>query len=188
MVWPLVAMGVMAFAGANKEQASKLNAQAERAADENAQNQAIAEANGKNFRRSLLRTGMLNVQRAQQKQQLEQKKADASTGELQALGSSSVNAAASGTVGSSVDAVQSDIQMQFDTVRAQISQENELAAQDFNTSLYDMLEGTRDSMQSVRAISKVGKYSLLSSITSGVIAAGSAYAGAKMDLGLGTKK
>ena len=185
MVWPLAAMAVTSFMGANKEQAAKLNAQAERAADEMAQNQAIAEANAKNFRRSLLRTGMLNVQRGQQKQQLEQRKADASAGELQALGSSSVSAAASGTVGASVDAVQSDIQMQFDAVRAQISQENELAAQDFNTNLYDMLEGTRDSMQSVRAISKVGKYSLLQSITAGVVSAGTAYAGAKMDLGLG---
>jgi hypothetical protein len=188
MVWPLIAMAAMSMMSQNKEAAGAALSARDRALDWTEQSKATMEANQKNFQAQAFRVGMLNVQKAQEVRALEQRKFDAGQQEQAALGSAAVNAAASGTVGASVDAVQTDIQMAFDRVRAQISDENELNALNFNTELYDLItNGTNQIMssgnfrKSPKGVSQIG------------MAAGAAfqvagtYVGAKMDLGLGPR-
>jgi hypothetical protein len=188
MVWPLIAMAAMSMMSQNKAAAGAAGQSAERAWDSVAQSKAAMEANTKNYQAQSFRVGMLNVQKAQEVRALEQRKFDASAGEQAALGSAAVNAAASGTVGASVDAVQSDIQMAFDKVRSQITDENEMNALNFNTSLYDLI--TNGQNQTI----KVGEFrnapkgpSQWEMAGQAAIAVGGQYASAKMDLGLGTR-
>lgn len=175
MVWPLIAMGAMSMLGS----AMGNNAAAKTSKGEN---KAVREANLKNFQQNAFRVGMLNVQRAQDKKALDQKKFDLGADELSALGSSQVNAAASGTVGASVGAVQTDIQLQYDKQRALISEENEESAMNFNTTLYDLVTNGQNSMKSAH---KPQTQSSMSMLAGAAIDAGSKYASARMDLGLG---
>lgn len=198
MVWPLIAMAAMSMMSQNKQAAGAADAagsyaiqQRDRALDYVGESKATMEANTKNFQAQAFRVGMLNVQKSQEVRALEQRKFDASAGEQAALGSAAVNAAASGTVGASVDAVQSDIQMAFDKVRAQISDENEMNALNYNTALYDLVTNGQNSIVSAgefRNGQKIGKgASQLAMLGGAAMSVAGQYVGAKMDLGLGSK-
>lgn len=186
MVWPLIAMAAMSMMQQNQQAKGAADAAAGRAEDSIAQSKAIMEANRKNFQQTTFRIGMLNVQKAQEVRALEQRKFDAGAQEQAVLGSAAVNAAASGTIGASVDAVQSDIQMSFDRVRAQISDENELNALNFNTALYDLVTNGQNAQQTAyyrKESNGPSQWSMLGS--AGMQVAGS-YLSQKMDLGLGS--
>lgn len=177
-MWPLLIMGAMSM----MQQSQQRNGEAAAASGET---KALKEANVKNAQNTAFRVGLLNVQRAQQKKELQQQKADLGASELQALSSAGNNAAASGTIGASVDAVQTDIQMAYDRQQAMISEENEANAQNFNTELYDLITNGQNAIQHGR---KTKYASDLSIAANTAVAMGSRYMGAKMDLGLGTQR
>lgn len=175
MVWPLIIMGAVSALGASQQR----NAEAKASAGDS---KAIREANTKNFVNTTMRVGLLNVQKAQQKKALQQAKADVGASELQALSTAGNNAAASGTIGASVDAVQTDIQQAYDRQRALISEENEANAQNFNTELYDLITNGSNAINPGR---KYKPTSDLAIAANTALTVGSRYYGAKMDLGLG---
>lgn len=187
MVWPLIAMAAVSMMQQNKQAAGAADQATARAEDFQAESQAAREANLKNFQSTAFRVGLLNVRKAQEVRALQQRKFDTGAEEQQALGTAAVNAAASGTVGSSVDAVQSDIQMAFDKVRAQISDENELNALNFNTDLYDLITNGQNSQVNVGKFRNAPKgQSQLSMAGNAAFQVAGTYLGAKMDLGLGS--
>lgn len=175
MVIPLLVMGAMSVFGQSQERNAQYKAQGE-------QSKAIREANRKNAIRTAFNVGMLNVQRGQQAKELVQRKADLGQQEISAVGSAAANAAASGTIGASVDAVQSDIQKQFEKARAQVSEENEINALNFNTQLYDLITGGQDSMITAK---KPTGASDLAIVGNAAAEMANKYFSAKMDLGLG---
>ena len=187
MVWPLIAMAAMSMMQQNQQAKGAADQAAGRAEDSIAQSKAIMEANRKNFQQTTFRIGMLNVQKSQEVRALEQRKFDASSQEQAVLGSASVNAAASGTIGASVDAVQSDIQMAFDRVRAQISDENELNALNYNTALYDLVTNGQNASQTAYYRKEEGGASQLQMLGNAGMQVAGSYLSQKMDLGLGSK-
>lgn len=188
MVWPLIVMAGMSMMQQNQQAKSSALQAKDRALDSQAESKAIMEANTKNFQAQAFRVGMLNVQKAQEVRALEQRKFEASAGEQAALGTAAVNAAASGTIGASVDAVQSDIQMAFDRVRAQISEENELNALNFNTALYDLVTDGQNQLITAGPFRKAPKgQSQWAMAGNAAMQVAGTYLGAKMDLGLGPK-
>lgn len=188
MVWPLIAMAAMSTMQQNQAgKASALQAK-DRALDSQTESKAIMEANTKNFQATAFRVGMLNVQKAQEVRALEQRKFEAGAQEQAALGTSAVNAAASGTIGASVDAVQSDIQLAFDRVRAQISDENELNALNYNTALYDLItEGQNQTITSAQFRNAPKGSNQLGMLGDAGMQIAGMYLSQKMDLGLGSK-
>lgn len=175
MVWPLIAMAAVSMLG----QSQQRNAEAKGASSDN---KAIREANVKNFTNTTFRVGLLNVQKAQQKKELQQVKADLGSAELQASSTAANNAAASGTVGASVDAVQTDIQQAYDRQLALVNEENEANAQNYNTALYDLITNGSNSINPGRKFKGASDFALVANTA---LAVGSRYMGAKMDLGLG---
>ena len=174
-MWPLLVMGAVSFLG----QSQQRNSEARDAANAS---KAQIEANVKNFTNTTYRVGLLNTQRAAQKKELQQTKADLGAGELSALSTAANNAAASGTIGASVDAVQTDIQQAYDRQRAMVEEENEANAQNFNTQLYDLITNGQNS---INPGAKYKAPSTLSMLANTAIQVGGRYAAAKMDLGLG---
>lgn len=188
MVWPLIAMAAMSMMQQNQQAKGAALEAKDRALDSTAQSKAIMEANTKNVQATAYRAGMLNVQKAQEVRALEQRKFDAGAQEQAALGTSAVNAAASGTIGASVDAVQSDIQMAFDRVRGQISAENELNALNYNTALYDLItEGQNSIITAAQFRSAPKGQSQLGMLGNAALSVASSYVTQKMDLGLGSQ-
>lgn len=187
MVWPLIAMAAMSMMQQNQQAKGAADQAAGRAEDSIAQSKAIMEANRKNFQQATYRVGMLNVQKAQEVRALEQRKFDAGAQEQAVLGSASVNAAASGTIGASVDAVQSDIQMAFDKVRAQINDENELNALNYNTALYDLVTNAENSSQTAYYRKEQGGPSQWQMLGNAGMQVAGMYLSQRMDLGLGSK-
>ncbi len=174
-MWPLIAMAGFQMLGQMQQNKSAARQATEEAA-------AIREANDKNFSRTMFRAGMLDLQRADELRLLSQRKADLGTQEAQALGATANNAAASGTVGASVDAVQSDVQAQFDRARATISEDAERNLETFNMQLQDIVQNGQDQLQSVRKFRPVRTGEMLLNTA---ISVGSVYAGQSMSLGLG---
>lgn len=188
MVWPLIAMAGMSMMQQNQQAKGAALAAKDRASDSIAESKAVMEANRKNFQQTAFRVGMLNVQKAQEVRALEQRKFDASAQQQAVLGSAAVNAAASGTIGASVDAVQSDIQMAFDKVRAQISDENELNALNYNTELYDLITNGQNELITDRRFRDAPKgQSQLGMLGNAGMQVAERYLSQKMDLGLGSK-
>lgn len=187
MVWPLIAMAGMSMMQQNQQAKGAAVAAAGRAEDSIAQSKAIMEANRKNYQQAMFRVGMLNVQKAQEVRALEQRKFDVGSQEQAVLGSAAVNAAASGTIGASVDAVQSDIQMAFDKVRAQISDENELNALNYNTALYDLVTGAENASQTAYFRKEEGGPSQWQMLGNAGMQVAGSYVSQKMDLGLGSR-
>lgn len=177
MVWPLLAVAALSFVGQGQQAKAA-------AVDNRGQNKAILEANRENQKRTGFQVGLLNVQRGQRLRQLSQQKSDLSVSELSELSAAANNAAASGTVGSSVDAVQSDVRMQYDRARDQLGLESELEDFNYTTQLYEILQAGRDKL--VDGVKFKGP-SQLSMLGNAAMEAGSMYLGGQMNLGLGSK-
>ncbi len=112
-----------------------------------AQNKAIGEANLQNTIRSGYRMGLLNIQQAQARK-------DASTSQFtigrrkqSLLGAASASAAASGTFGSSVDAITSDIAQKSDEALNNQGEAYETQVLNFDTQLHDLLMSGQDALQ-----------------------------------------
>ena len=175
MIWPMLIMAAGSMMSDNSQRNADYKTQI-------AQNKAIREANTKNMIRTGYEVGMLNVQKGQKLMELQQRRAMVREAELADLSSAQNNAAASGTVGASVDAVLSDVRMQYDKARADISAENEVDALNFNTALHSTIQGGIDALkQSVRPTGM----SDMAMLGRAGVAGASQYAGDKMSLGLG---
>ena len=201
-MWPLLAMGGLSLLQQNQQrkqqkiqnqmdiQASAIQIR-ERALDHTAESKAIQDANQRNFQASAFRVGMLNVQKAQEVRALEQRRFETISQEQSALGTAAVNAAASGTIGASVDAVQSDIQMAFDRMRGQINEENELNALNYNTALYDLVTEGQNQLVTASEYRRSEVYKpqkLISGwgmLGNAAMSVGGMYLSQRMDLGLG---
>jgi hypothetical protein len=171
-------MAALSVVGDSQERNAQYKAQI-------AQNKAIREANLENTTRTGFAVGLLNVQRGERIRQLAQRRADLGQAELMELSSTGNNAAASGTVGASVDAVQTDIALQFNRARGQIQIENEIEAQNYNTALYELFQGGRDKL--IDEVEPTGAKDA-AIVGKAVISAVGTYYGDKMSLGLGKQQ
>lgn len=147
-----------------------------------AENRAIAEANRTNTQRVGYQTGLLQVQKAQQIKTLNQRRADLGEFELSALSQAVNNAAASGTIGASVDAVQMDVQKQVEQERLALEEENEVNAYNFNEQLTSLLQSGMDAIQRPSKLRAPSRASILLGAAASTFGT---YAQAKMNLGLG---
>ena len=175
MVWPLIAAGISIFSQAQENNA-KYKAQAQ-------QSKALREANRINTERTGFQVGLLQVQKGQRLKRLQQQKAQLGQDELSALSTSANNAAAAGQVGSSVDAVQLDIELQYERAKTQIEEENEANAYNYNMELAQLIQQGQDALNT--GVKPQGK-SDLAIVGTAAIQAFSSYASANMNLGLGT--
>lgn len=155
-----------------------------------ADNKAIAEANLTNTIRTGFRVGILNVQRAQAKKKAIQDGFDVSVTRQQALGAANANAAAAGTIGSSVDAVANDIEQRVGQATNNIATNFEQTEVNFDTQLQDMLWSAQDALRSPEKIDMItptmpSGFSWGEAIAGAAIDVGADYASAAMKLGLG---
>ena len=175
MIWPMLIMAAGSMMSDNSQRNADYKTQI-------AQNKAIREANTKNMIRTGYEVGMLNVQKGQKLMELQQRRAMVREAELVDLSSAQNNAAASGTIGASVDAVLTDVKMQYDKARADISAENEIDALNFNTALHSTIQSGIDALK--QGVKPTGM-SDMAILGRAVVAGASQYAGDKMSLGLG---
>lgn len=175
MVWPLIAMAAVSAISSGQQQGAQQKAAT-------AQNKAIREANRENTIKTGFQVGLLNVQRGQRLMQRTQRMAEVGQGELIEAGAAGNNAAAAGTVGASVDAVQQDIELKFDRMRDSLELENEIEAFNYNTALHDVLQGGQDKLVDYVRPGGQSGYAILGQAA---ISTAGSYYGSKMSLGLG---
>jgi hypothetical protein len=155
-------------------------------------NKAVAEANLQNTIRTGFKVGLLNVQRAQAKKNALQQGINLSRSVLQVTGAATANAAAAGTIGSSVDAVITDINMREGEALAQMDTDYQIQSDNFDTQLHDLLISGMDQLQSadntsVRKTTKPNDIGFGEVLAGAAIQAAGSYISSKMTLGLGTK-
>lgn len=153
-----------------------------------AQNEAIIKTNIANTIRTGYRVGLLNMQQGLLKRQAQQRNADTISQAKQVLGAVSANAAASGTVGASVDAVVNDVNMKLGEAQAQQAESWEISVTNFNTKLAELVQQGKDSINDafkadIPSDSKVTSNALFA----GAVSFASSYFASKMKLGLGPK-
>ena len=156
-----------------------------------ATNRAIGEANLQNTIRTGYRAGVVNVQRGQSKQQAVKAGWDISVRGNAALGQSQANAAASGTTGSSTDAVVDDIRRKVAEAQGEVDQSWETTQLNFDNYLNDLIQQGKDSLQTAQrpdtagpTFQDVGQATVLGGL-SAAASFGTQYAVSSMQLGLG---
>jgi hypothetical protein len=157
-----------------------------------ADNQAIAEANLTNTIRTGYRVGILNLQRAQAKKKAIQDGYDVSAQRQQALGAATANAAAAGTIGSSIAAVTSDIEQKVGEATNRIAGNYEQTEDNFDTALQDTLWNGEDTLRSpeklyMTDLVKPAGFSYWGAAFDAGMEMGESYMNSKMSLGLGSK-
>jgi hypothetical protein len=157
-----------------------------------AQNKAIGEANLQTTIRTGYKVGLANLQRAQAKKLAIANGTDLTKNKLKVLGAATANAAASGNVGASVDAVLQDIEQQSFEAVSNRDADYEVQSANFDTQLHDILMSGQDALKSsAKANVQQGTaYTQISDtevLVNSAIEIGSQYLGAKMQLGLGQK-
>ena len=159
-----------------------------------ATNKAIGEANLQNTIRTGYRAGIVNVQRGQSKQQAVKAGWDISTRSNAALGQTQANAAASGTTGSSTDAVVDDIRRKVDEAQGQVDQSWETTQLNFDNYLNDLIQQGKDSLQTAQRPDTAGPTYAdpdRAAIIAGASTAASfatSYGVSQMQLGLGSSR
>lgn len=178
---------------ANAQYKSGLQQEADSWKQNIATNEAIGEANLQNTIRTGYKVGILNVQKAQAKRELISRGINVRKQVMQAAAAATANQAASGTVGSSADAVLADLQREGGEAIADIDYQDTQNEYNFVNMLTDLVTQGQDALQSgqANAVSKTEKPAL---IGMGEVAVGAAlstasmWGSAKLDLGLGNKK
>lgn len=192
---PLIMLGVSMFAGAMQQG----QANAEKSKDYvnslkpvNAQNKAIAEANITNTIRTGYRVSILNVQRGQARKQAVEAGYDLSARGIDAVSTNAANAAASGTIGSSVDAVAGNIRKKVEDAQLDLDENFDVMEMNFDQQLHDTVQQGIDSLQSPinpdtsgPAYGSQTRAALMAGLASGASLA-TQYGVAKMKLDLGT--
>lgn len=173
------------------QQTTQAEAQAEDAWLGNAaDNKVIAQANLQNTIRTAYRTGILNIQRGQAKKKTAELGINLGKQRLAALGQLTANAAAAGSIGSSVDAVASDALMQAEQADASIVEDSRITQTNLDTQLADILQAGQDALRDPARVNvrKAGNPSQIGTkevLMNSLISTGTAYASAQMTLGLG---
>lgn len=190
------AAGAQNVQNLNQQRQSDLNAVSQYDANY-ADNAAIADANLENVIRTGYKVGLLNIQRAQAKKQAMQQGIDLSRKGLQLTATATANAAASGGIGSSVQAVVLDIAQRQDEAGAQMGADYAQQEANFDVQLHDILLGGEDSMNSTKNISvqATQKASLISgseivtnALIGGATKGAQSYLSGQMNLGTTTSK
>lgn len=201
MVAPLLVMGGVAAAqgllgaftqrqAAREQQTQQYYNEAEQWADNIADNKAIAESNIANQIRNRYRIGIANVQRGQAKKAAIQSGVDLSRGRAQAIGAATANAAATGSIGASVDAVLTDIDNSVQERRAALTEDFRVEQENFDTQMHDLLLQGEDALRSpvkarVQKTPGLGSPGYGAALLGAAINTAGQYAMAKMNLGLG---
>lgn len=190
----LANLGLSALGGARS--ANKANEQAAKdyinKLDEvKSVNAQIAETNLQNTIRTGYRVGILNVQRGAAKAEAIQMGFDVGVKAQQVLGANSANAAASGNVGSSVDAVASDIQRKVDEAQLEVQDNYDDSNFNFDQQLNDIIQRGQDSLQTPYKVPKGPNYAnalgaALGAAANSAVQYGMKYASDNMSLGLGS--
>lgn len=195
MSW--VAVGTIAVAAVSKgmeaSEGNKANSRNYLAAvkDNIATNEAIQESNMINQIRTGFQVGILNVQRGQRRREAANQKYQISKAALDALGSSEANAAASGVIGASSDAVSIDIRKRSAEAVLESQASWEIAQFNFDVQLNDLIQAGQDALRSPLKVGEapdeksVGGAMFMGG-ASAAASMGMSYAGAKMNLGLGS--
>lgn len=112
-----------------------------------AENKALAEANVQNTIRTAYRVGILNLQQGQVRMRQAGLGIGLNKAKMKALSAENVNAAATGTIGSSVDAVVSDIEMQAENADASIVRDKHTQETNYTMQLMDVLQAGEDALR-----------------------------------------
>lgn len=100
-----------------------------------AENEAVIKSNLKNTIRTGYRVGLLNMQRGIAKREAVQQGFEITKQGESALGQVTANAAAAGTIGSSADAVVSDVKQKIGEAEAALQNKSEIDMSNYNTQL-----------------------------------------------------
>ena len=155
-------------------------------------NRAIGEANITNTIRTGYKVGLLNLQTARLKELAAKEGWDVSKKASDALGAADASAAASGTVGSSVDAVSLDIRKKSAEAQIAIDQNWENSLENQNFKLTATTQAGLDAMRSLEAVNDINGINTRTFTGSSVLAAGivagassvvSSYASSQLSLG-----
>ena len=179
-------------AQANAQILDAMNQRTQQLEDLTAQNEAGLEANVKNRVSAGVRAALINLNVAQAGRQYVRQKLALGSQELEALGAASANAAAAGTIGASVDAVQADIRMKVERARYEQDEAYDTTVMNAQTELNDLFTSLDRGLYSPQ-VGRTNASSLSlqrvdygAILTSSLLGAATSYAGAKMSLGLGT--
>jgi hypothetical protein len=161
--------------------------------DNAAANKTIADTNLQNQIRTGYRTGILNVQRGQAAKAAAQSGVNLGKQRLQALGAVNANAAAAGSIGSSVDAVALDIEMQAEQADAGLVEDQRITQSNFDSGMHDIIQAGEDALRSpqhanVRTPAEVEHVGAGDILMNSLIGTAGQYATQVMSLGLGNKK
>lgn len=173
--------------GSNKSASKNYMAQLEVMS---ATNEQIREANLQNTIRTGYRVGILNAQRGAAKAELVKQGYGISAKYQQLMGANDANAAAAGTVGSSVDAVSDDIQRKTEEANLAVQDQFGISNFNFDLQLNDIIQAGQDALQTPHKIPNQPTYAnatsaALSSAAQSLISYGTNYAMSNMSLGLG---
>lgn len=113
------------------------------------QNDAIAKADLQSLINANFTAGLLNLQRSMQKRQTAADIARLGETKLQALASAEVAAAASGTIGASVNAVAADIKMKVGDAIIEQRDQNDMNTLNHQTNLYQLYQNFLDTQQEI---------------------------------------
>lgn len=158
-------------------------------------NRAIGEANTLNTIRTGYKVGLLNLQTARLKEKAAQEGWDVSLKTADMLGNAEAMAAASGTVGSSVDAISANIRKKSDEAQIAVSENWYGTLENQNFQLNAITSAGIDALQSTQDVMDVNGINTRTFTGANVFAAGlvaggtslvSSYANSQMSLG--TKK
>jgi hypothetical protein len=155
-------------------------------------NKAVVEANVENTVRTGYRVGLLNLQQGQAKKAQVQQGFDTRAAAQEIMGSLTANAAATGTVGASAQAVEVDVLQRLGEAQAAQSEGWDLQLLNFNTQLVSILESGEDTLQGaggevVKAKGASEGQMLTNALVAGAASFASNYAMRTMNLGLGTQ-
>lgn len=179
MVWPLLVMAGMSALGTMQQQ--------KQAGEESFRtNQELLRVNRANLQRSLIQQGIAAARRSQEIISNREAQASLEAQRLAAGGGQIATAAAAGTVGASVDAVESDINMRFSQAKLRIEEEDELQQLNYNNEMYALLENTRAGQQTMIDVA-AARGNKWAPLIAGASTAFGAYASANMNLGLGAR-
>ncbi|APU03185.1 internal virion protein [Ralstonia phage phiAp1] len=190
MSWGIVAgVAITTVAGAmsaNKRNEQANNNYVDSLKQTNAQNDAIMEANVANTIRTAYRVGIQQLQTNRQKRQLAEQGYDIGVKGMSALGATQANAAASGTVGSSVDAAADNIRKKQDDALLNLDNTFKETMQNAALAIEQTVMQGKDSLRhavQAQQSAPIEENPWTAGLAAGAGTALSAYAGGSMSLG-----
>ena len=149
-------------------------------------NEAIIKSNIANTIRTGYRVGLANMQRGLSKKQAVQQGFNITKAGASALGEATANAAASGTVGASIDAVSNDIKMKIGEAQAENQEQADVDLANFKTQIEGIsFEGENSLQESIKSKAQSSSSIWGGALLSGAAGLASSYFSAKAKLGVG---